>query len=249
MNYFDIQREIEGKQFSSVNDAIQAIGKLSDSLKQALYQKIERLDNNMLNEAQKRQVQIVAELWNPIIDWSCNLNNCQMNSAIESTNVVLNTKNTDRPFSRQRRYHRRESNYYQVAISCDLEKLVDNYLIALCSMFGNRLLRYSDKALLDDLYMHYRHLSNCSGQEVNPGANGKLSSIEEDLEWLMEMHFRVKTVEFEGEYANGDYFEMRQANISQPKTIKKALVSIDDGGDLCIQKGLFVSPFNNSNDD
>ena len=227
MNYLDIHREIRAKQFSSINEAIRNVEILSSSLKHTLYEKIEQLDEDAANESQKRQMHGVSESWSPIIDWECH--------------TVI-----DQPVmsegSMKIQWH------YEVTIKSDLNQLIDDFLNKLRAVYGKCLLRYSDKALLIDLHTHYRQLSNCRGLEVNHGASGKLSSVEDDIEYLMKMHFRVKVVEYDGKFASGDYFDMTQANIPQPKTVKKAIVS-DDGSDLCIQKGLFVSPLNNCNDD
>ena len=227
MNYLDIRRELEAKQFSSINEAIRNVEKLSGSLKHTLYEKIEQLEEYTANESRKKQMRVISESWSPIIDWECHTVIDQPVVSDESMKIQW---------------------HYEVSIKSDLNQLIDDYLNNLRSAYGKCLLKYSDKALLIDLHTHYRQMSNCRGLEVNHGASGKLSSVEDDMEYLMQMHFRVKVVECEGKFATGDYFDMTQANIPQPKTVKKALVS-DDGSDLCIQKGVFVSPINNSNDD
>ena len=134
---------------------------------------------------------------------------------------------------------------YKISITGNPQELVEKLFNSLKKAVEDPIMKYSSNALLDSISRFYKSLRDRNELQVDSCSpdNHHRISIEEDLEYLIEMHFRVIMVKCEGQYANGDYFEMYEANIQQPTTIKKALVSADDGI-LCISKGIYVSPKN-----
>lgn len=221
-----IIQQIETTNYGNVDEAIKAVGKLSSSMKHFLCEQINQMDVSV-NESQKRRMLGVANLWNPALDWTCQpvMGQPQM---VDNSFII--------------------SIHYKVSIVSKTDSIMGAFISALSRELGAGLLKYNEDALLNALYSHYRNLKNCKGLMVDSDEDRKRLSVEEDLEYLIEMYFRVMFVSCEGQYATGDYFEMDQANVPIPTTTKKALVSADDGV-LCLQKGCFVSPLNNNNND
>lgn len=221
-----IIQQIETTNYDNVDDAIKAVGELSSSLKIFLCERINQMDESV-NEAMKRRMLGVANLWNPAIEWTCQPEMGQ--PQIVGNSLMIPMK-------------------YKVTIVSKTDSLLGVFLSNLCRELGSGLLKYNEEALLNALYSHYRNLKNCKGLMVESEEDRKRLSVEDDLEYLIKMYFRVTFVSCEGRYATGDYFEMDQANVPNSTTTKKALVSSDDGI-LCLQKGRFVSPFNTNNND
>lgn len=224
-----IEQKIQGIEttiYDNVNDAIKAVGDLSYYMKHFLREQINRMDESV-NESQKRRMLGVANSWNPALDWACQpiIGQPQM---VDNSFII--------PI------------HYKISIVSKIDSILGTFISALSHELGTGLLKYNEDALLNALYSHYRNLKNCKGLVMESDEYKKEKSVEEDLEYLIEMYFRVKFVNYEGRYATGDYFEMYQADVPNSTTTKKALVSAADGV-LCLQKGCFVSPLNNNNYD
>lgn len=69
----------------------------------------------------------------------------------------------------------------------------------------------------------------------------------ERLEELVEGYFDVKLVSYEGDYASDVFFRLSRANIENPLTTVKAIISTTDGS--CIEKGIYVETLNHNQDE